>query len=244
MREAGLEVEFETDPTPYEIQNEAWLHFVRTGRPFVQVKIALSLDGHATAANGVRTAITRSGGAAVNRRLREAADAVVVGANTAYVDAPSLTVRDENGVPASRQPLRVAFGRTGVPDAALFHDGLGPSAALVPESRLAEVPKGVMTLAYDDAGGLSAAISALGQHGAVRVLVEAGPALLTSLLEAELADELVVVHGGGMLGKGAPASFLGEVGENLERMHSPLAALEAGVSGEDAVTVWRPIERR
>ncbi len=80
MREAGIEVEFEPDTTPFEIQNEAWLHWVRTGLPFVQVKTALSLDGHANVQPGTPCAITGEGGRAITMQLRSAADAIVVGA--------------------------------------------------------------------------------------------------------------------------------------------------------------------
>lgn len=237
LREAGVEVEFEADPTPYEVQNEAWLHYVRTGRPFIQVKTALSLDGHASSGAGARCAITGAGGREVTMRLRAAADAVVVGSSTARIDDPALLVRDADGVPVERQPLRVVLGRTRMPDVSLFHDGYGPTLALAPDG--VEIPDAVETLRYSADEGVLGGFEKLAQRGIVRVLVEAGPMLLTSLWDKGLIDELVCLHAGGMAGKQAPPLYARDAG-TLERITCEMLPLETGISGEDAVTVWRP----
>jgi diaminohydroxyphosphoribosylaminopyrimidine deaminase/5-amino-6-(5-phosphoribosylamino)uracil reductase len=238
MREAGLEVEFETDPTPYELQNEGWLHFVRTGRPFVRVKVALTLDGHAAIESGVRCAITGVGGAAITRRLRAAADAVVVGASTARIDDPALTVRDENGAAAARQPLRVVWGRSGVPAASLFTDGHGPAVALVNEG--AQVPPGVESWVHPAAEKTGGALRVLAEHGVVDLLVEAGPQLFSALWYRDYIDELVVVHAGGIAGPQAPPLWAMKTERESSAVHCEMVPVETGISGEDAVTAWRP----
>lgn len=237
LREAGVEVEFAIDPTPFETQNEAWLHFVRTARPFVQAKTALTLDAHASMAVGTRSAITGAGGRAITMRLRAAADAVLVGASTARIDDPALTVRDTAGALAVQQPLRVVLGRDGVPHAALFSDGLGPAAALVPQG--VAVPGDVRAIHYPAEMGLAGAFTALADEGIVRVLVEAGPGLLTALWDAELIDELVIVQAGWMAGQDAPALYAGAL-DSADRAAREMAPLETGISGGDVVTVWQP----
>lgn len=237
LREAGVEVEFEFDPTPFEIQNEAWLHFVRTGRPFVQVKTALTLDGHASCAKGVRCAITGPGAREVTMRMRAAADAVVVGSSTARIDDPVLLVRDAVGAPVARQPLRVVLGRQQMPDVSLFHDGLGDSLALAPHG--VEIPPGVESLTYSAEEGILGAFRVLAERGIVRVMVEAGPMLVTSLWSKGLIDELVCFHAGGMAGAQAPALFAREL-QGVEHLDREMVPLETGISAEDAITVWRP----
>ncbi|MDO8987259.1 MAG: bifunctional diaminohydroxyphosphoribosylaminopyrimidine deaminase/5-amino-6-(5-phosphoribosylamino)uracil reductase RibD [Coriobacteriia bacterium] len=251
LREAGVEVCFAQDSAPFVLQNEAWLHHLRVGRPYVHVKLALSLDAHPTSALGLRTQVSGLGGAEVTMRLRSAADVVVVGSSTARIDDPALTVRDPQfGAPVSRQPLRVVFARKDVPDASLFHDGLGESRALVPD--VVSVPDGVSALRYHATGNssadLCAAFVALGETGARRVLVEAGPKLFSALWEARLIDELTLVHAGGVFGADALALYgggeesAGAVSAPVDRLDVRMRAVEAGVIMDDAVTVWVPLE--
>lgn len=248
LRAAGIRVRFAQEPAAFAELNEAWLHHLLVGRPYVHVKVALSLDARPTSAPGVRAGVSGQGSAAVTMRLRAAADAVVVGASTARSDDPALTLRDvETGQATPHQPLRVVLGRDGVPDAGLFHDGLGDSLALVPHP--ADLPQGVSALRYDATGDsgtdLVSAIAALGATGVRRVLVEAGPGLFSALWTAYLVDELTVIHAGGVFGDGAPALFVGEA-EEWPRTEAPtrldrrMHAVEAGVIEGDAVTVWRP----
>lgn len=241
LREAGIGVTFADDPTPFEELNEAWLHHLATGLPYVHAKVALSLDGHATGAAGVRSAVSGPGGAEITMRLRTAADAVLVGASTARVDDPALTVRDSEGAVAPHTPLRVVLGATGVPDAALFHDGAGEAIALAGKD--ARVPDGVSALRYDADGGLRAAFQALArERGVRRVLVETGPRLFTALWEDGLLNELTVVHAPGVFSPDAPGVFLGKQDGGIERLERRMRAVEAGVIQGDAVTVWRPVD--
>ena len=104
LRAAGVEVEL-ADSFAARAQNEAWRTWVSARRPFVILKLALTLDG--------RVAVPGSrwiSGQASRRRvheLRAQVDAVAVGMGTARADDPQLTARD---VDAERQPRRLAFG--------------------------------------------------------------------------------------------------------------------------------------
>ena len=104
LRAAGVEVEL-ADSFAARAQNEAWRTWVSAGRPFVILKLALTLDG--------RVAVPGSrwiSGEASRRRvheLRAQVDAVAVGMGTVRADDPHLTARD---VDAERQPRRIAFG--------------------------------------------------------------------------------------------------------------------------------------
>jgi diaminohydroxyphosphoribosylaminopyrimidine deaminase/5-amino-6-(5-phosphoribosylamino)uracil reductase len=242
LRDAGIDVSFAEDPTPFEELNEAWLKRVRTGSPWVTVKVAVTLDGHPALAARVRSAISGDGGSEVTRRLRSAVDAIVVGGSTAAIDDPALTVRDAEGTLADRQPVRVVLGggEPLSPQLRLLSDGAGPVIALLPEDAAGELPPHVGVVRYAACEGLAGALRALGGTGVTHVLAEAGPRLFTSLVEGALVDELVLVHAGGFGGKSAPGLFEGEPAVDPRILRRLFRAVEAGVAAEDAVTVWRP----
>ncbi|WP_059019923.1 bifunctional diaminohydroxyphosphoribosylaminopyrimidine deaminase/5-amino-6-(5-phosphoribosylamino)uracil reductase RibD [Mycobacterium sp. M26] len=88
-----------------------WLHKQRTGRPHVTWKFATSVDGRSAAADGSSQWITSESARADVHRRRAAADAIVVGTGTVFVDNPTLTARLPGGGLADRQPLRVVVGK-------------------------------------------------------------------------------------------------------------------------------------
>lgn len=109
LRDAGVDVEL-TDSFPARAQNEAWRVWVREGRPFVILKLALTLDGR-VAVPGSRWVTGEESRRRVHE-LRAQVDAVAVGMGTVRADDPELTARD---VEMTRQPRRLAFGRGPLP---------------------------------------------------------------------------------------------------------------------------------
>ncbi len=249
LRAADIGVEFADDPSPFVEQNEAWLTWVKTGSPWVRVKLAATLDGHAGLVHDRRCRMTGPEAALITARLRANSDAVCVGASTLRADDPLLTVRDPDGTTAARQPLRVVLARTTVPRAShvVFRGDSGPSMLLVSEvaadnvSQLTEA--GVQVERYPYAEGLRGALRLLGQRDITSVLIEAGPGLFSAAVDGDVIDELVVYHAGGFGGNAAPALFAGS-GETAEGcLVRRYRAVEAGTAGEDAVTVWRSRSR-
>lgn len=118
LRAAGVEVHGPGSPLlPQELTaeaaavNEEWRTAQRTGRPHVTWKLAATLDGRSAAADGTSRWITGAAARADVHRLRDRADAVLVGAGTQRTDNPALTVRP---APADgRQPLRVVLDPSG-----------------------------------------------------------------------------------------------------------------------------------
>ena len=105
LRAAGVEVE-NADLFAARTQNEAWRVWVSEGRPFVILKLAVTLDGR-VAVPGARWISGERSRRRVHE-LRAQVDAVAVGMGTVRADDPELTARD---VGAKRQPRRLAFGR-------------------------------------------------------------------------------------------------------------------------------------
>ena len=80
--------------------NEAYVHFVRTGRPFVHLKMAVSLDGKVATATGDSRWITGDAARARAHELRHQYDAIMIGGRTSRVDDPLLTDRSGKETPA------------------------------------------------------------------------------------------------------------------------------------------------
>jgi diaminohydroxyphosphoribosylaminopyrimidine deaminase/5-amino-6-(5-phosphoribosylamino)uracil reductase len=178
LRARGVEVEL-VDSFAARAQNEAWRVWVAERRPFVILKLAVTLDGRVAVPG--RRWIT---GEAARRRvheLRAQVDAVAVGMGTVVADEPKLTARD---VAARRQPRRLAFGRGPLPSGSDLELRSGP---LMEELR-ALADDGVQSLLLE--GGPTLAAACLRADVVDKVLVflapaiaGAGPAFLPDLPE-------------------------------------------------------------
>jgi diaminohydroxyphosphoribosylaminopyrimidine deaminase/5-amino-6-(5-phosphoribosylamino)uracil reductase len=193
LRAAGVDVELGVEQREAEDGALAgWLTGVREHRPFVVWKVAATLDGRVAAADGTSRWITGEQARAAVHRLRATCDAVVVGSGTALTDDPQLTVRDGEGRPTGRQPLRVVVDRRGrLPRTARVLDDAAPthvSSAADPAELLAEL--------FD--------------RDVRRVLLEGGPTLAAAFLRARLVDEAVVHLAPTLLGAGQ--SLVGDLG--------------------------------
>ncbi|MGB4442233.1 MAG: bifunctional diaminohydroxyphosphoribosylaminopyrimidine deaminase/5-amino-6-(5-phosphoribosylamino)uracil reductase RibD [Coriobacteriia bacterium] len=243
---AGVIVHWADDPRPYEEQNEGWLTRIRLGRPFVRVKVALTIDGRPALAARRRSRITGAGGRRVTMALRRQASAIAVGASTVDIDDPALTVRDTEERVEDRSPRRIVLSRTCVPKlrSRVFTDGLGCTLVTSESASADEVAaaerEGVRVLRYAYAEGPAGALAAVAADGVNDVLVEAGPSLLSALWRGRLIDELVLVTAGGMSGNAAPPLFLGTADSDGADLAPVFHAVEAAVADGDAVTVWRP----
>lgn len=244
LRDAGIEVSFAEDSAPFEELNRAWLKRVRTGLPLVTVKAGLSLDAHPALKPGLRSSMTGASGAQVTRRLRATHSAVAVGASTVIADDPALTVRDALGTLDEWQPARLVLLRDTLPpaDSRLFTDGAARTLVVAPKeletTSLEAVCDGIVR--YASEGGIEAMFRAIAEAGFDSVLVESGPALFTSLWEAQLMDRLVTVTAGGMAGAGAPPLFTGAPDADAGSLRPTMMPVEAGIVSEVSVTVWAP----
>jgi diaminohydroxyphosphoribosylaminopyrimidine deaminase / 5-amino-6-(5-phosphoribosylamino)uracil reductase len=179
--------------------NEAYVKHVRTGLPFVTWKMAASLDGKVASRDGTSRWITGEAARADVHRLRAAADAILVGAGTALVDDPSLTVRDPRY--KGRPPLRVLVDARGrVPETGDLFDAAAPTmvatTSLAPrERREAWRARGAEVVEYEPEGGgvpLTQLLSDLGKRDMQGVLLEGGPTLAWSMVEDRAVDKVVV----------------------------------------------------
>jgi diaminohydroxyphosphoribosylaminopyrimidine deaminase/5-amino-6-(5-phosphoribosylamino)uracil reductase len=221
LRAAGVDVELGIEQAEAEAGALAgWLTGVREQRPFVVWKVAATLDGRVAAVDGTSRWITGEDARAAVHRLRATCDAVVVGSGTALTDDPQLTVRDADGRPAARQPLRVVVDRRGrLPATARVLDDAAPthvSRAAGPAELLAEL--------FD--------------RGVRRVLLEGGPTLAAAFLRDGLVDEAVVHLAPRLLGAGP--SMVGDLGIPTIASALSLAVVDVTRLGGDVEIRLRP----
>lgn len=174
---------------------------VDRGRPAVTIKMALTADGKVALPGGRPLRITGEDATARVHLLRSQADAIAVGIGTAIADDPLLTVR----LPglAGVSPLRVVLDTDlRLPVASRLVATAGTSPVLVVAGAEAPVAaekalaaRGVEVARVAVVGGrldLGEALRLLGTRGLTRLMVEAGPTLARSLIEADLVEELML----------------------------------------------------
>ena len=216
LRAAGIVVESGLMEEEVTDLNGGFFRRMRTGRPLLRVKLAMSLDGRTALANGESRWITGEAAREDVHRWRARSSAVLTGVGTVLADDPRLDVRlpDEPGV-ARRQPLRVVLDsqlRT-PPGARLFQT---PGEVLILTTLSApEDPRALNLTAHGarleslpldgERIALSAVLDRLGELEQNEVLVEAGATLAGELLRQALADELLLYVGLRLLGPSARA---------------------------------------
>lgn len=165
--------------------NRTWVHWVRSGRPFVTWKFAATLDGRSAAPDGSSQWITGAEARADVHALRAACGAVMVGTGTVLTDDPQLTARGAHG-PLPQQPVRVVVGERPLPAGARVRDVSAPTKVFATHD-------------------LDSVLRALSQDAIHHVLLEGGPTLASAFLRAGLVDEVVAYLAPALLGAGASA---------------------------------------
>jgi diaminohydroxyphosphoribosylaminopyrimidine deaminase/5-amino-6-(5-phosphoribosylamino)uracil reductase len=195
LRRAGLKVKTGVLKKDCEALNPAFNKFIRTGLPYVTLKIAQSLDGKIADAAGRSRWISSPQARREAHRLRAEADAVLAGIGTVLADDPLLNVR---GVKVPRQPWIVALDSSfRVPRGARIFSN---ERVLVATTRRASVTamkklsRDVKILVLPSENGrvaLPALLKALGGLGISHVLVEGGGRVAGSFISQGLADRFV-----------------------------------------------------
>ena len=223
LRAAGVEAETGLLADEAAELNRVWTFAVEHGRPFVTWKLATTLDGRSAATDGTSRWVSSPAARLDTHRLRSLCDTMLVGTNTVEVDDPHLTVRDADGRPLPRQPLRAVMGERDLDPGRRIFDDAAESVHLRtrdPETALKQL------FARDR------------QH----VLLEGGPTLAAAFLAADLVDEVVAYVAPMLLGAGRSA--VGDLGISTisDALHLPVtdvAVLEplTGLNEADDVNV-------
>ncbi len=251
LREAGLPVWTGVLQEEADALNRPFFKAMRTGLPFVTLKVAATLDGKLAAVSGDSRWVTGEAAREDVHRLRSEVDALLVGSGTVRADDPHLTSRLPGGV--GRNPLRVLLDTEGqLPlEANVFHQkDKERTVVAVAEDRAQQA-----AVQFSAAGAqvwgvprsqpgleVTAVLRRLAEEGALHVLAEGGAQLFASLLRARAADALVLYLAPKLLG-GDGLAWLGPLG--LQHMADALQVAVEDVTplGEDfrlrARFVWR-----
>lgn len=211
LRAAGIAVVEPFLRPDAERLNEAFLTRVRTGRPFVLLKLATTLDGRVAVPG--RRYLTGPEALRYVHRLRAQLDAVLIGVGTVLADDPELTVRDVRG----RDPVRIILDTTArTPTTSKVVAGPHPERTIIVVGDDADAARtdalsarGVRVVrsprSDDGRIDLAEALRRLAAQGLNSVLAEGGPQVGTALLRSRLVDRLLLIIAPLVGGSGARA---------------------------------------
>lgn len=255
LREAGIEVELGLLEAQARALNPGFVMRMDHGRPFVRLKMAMSLDGRTAMRSGESQWITGPQSRREVQRLRARSSAVLTGVESVIFDNSRLTVRpaqlelDDAEEIARRQPLRVVVDtRLRLPQAAaclrepgrtLVVTGLGHEAERRERLEAAGAEVVALPSGVDGRVDLHALLRHLAEVELVNeVLLETGATLAGAMLDAGLVDEMQLFVAPTLLGGEARPLF---ALPGLERMaqQRPLEILDIRAVGRD----WRIIAR-
>jgi diaminohydroxyphosphoribosylaminopyrimidine deaminase/5-amino-6-(5-phosphoribosylamino)uracil reductase len=239
LRDAGLEVHVGVCEADARRLNAPYLKLLRTGRPWVHAKWAMTLDGRIATRTGDSRWVSGEESRRRVHELRGRLDAILVGRGTVAADDPLLTARP----PGPRVPARVVVSASGVlPERCQ----LRATAREVPvivyvaagnEGKLAGWAADgaeVVALPPDDTGlSPDAVLADLGRRRFTNVLVEGGAGLLGSVLDARAADEFHVFVAPKVVGGAAAVPPVGGAGAAAMADALRLAEFTSEASGED-----------
>jgi diaminohydroxyphosphoribosylaminopyrimidine deaminase/5-amino-6-(5-phosphoribosylamino)uracil reductase len=236
LADAGVEVQHGLMAEQAEALNPGFYTRMRSGRPWVRIKTAISLDGRTALATGESQWISSDASRADVQRWRARSSAIMTGIGTVLADNPSMDARIEDEV---LQPLRVIADsrwRT-PPDSRILKV---PATVIIAGSEKETIPASLASSGarclpvpvHEGVLDLPALLAELAEMEVNELQVEAGARLCGALLDARLVDEILVYQAPVLLGDGGPGPFaFGPLESMANRTH--LKVLEASRIGDD-----------
>ena len=226
LRYAGIEVQTGICETEARLLNAPFIKFAATGKCWVTLKWAQSIDGKVATAEPPSSGSGRISGEQSRKdvhKLRRRAQAILVGVNTVIADDPLLTARPSRGKKLTRIildshlriPLDCKLIKTAKKSPVLIYTN--ENTVRTYSEIVAQITKkGAEVLAYPDAqdrSNLYFLLDELSKRGIAQLFVEGGPRVLTSFLKEGLADEIVVYIAPKILGAQGSVDITGLMAE-------------------------------
>jgi diaminohydroxyphosphoribosylaminopyrimidine deaminase/5-amino-6-(5-phosphoribosylamino)uracil reductase len=249
LRQAGIQVDLLEPFRPAaEKLNEPFVHYMRTSRPLVTLKAALTLDGKIAAPDDNEGWITSETARGHVQQLRHETDAILTGIGTVLADDCLLT--DRTGAPRSRPLLRIVLdSQLRIPLTSRMVTGaandlvvVGTSAAPAARRRALEA-RGVEVVIFDGPGGrtdLRGVVNWLASRQYLSLLIEAGSKVNWSVLESQVANKIFFYYAPKILGGTQSLPIAGGMGKRRRADAILLRDVELHTigGGEFAVEAW------
>ena len=211
LKSAGVEVVGNVERDYVAYSNRAWLKKVQTGHPWIITKIASTLDGKISAADGTSQWITSEEARIDVAYLRRNSDAIVTTTETVLRDNPDLTPRFPNDFDSKgeKNPVRIVMGERSIPrDFKINNDRA--------ETRF------VPSRSFDDL------LNVAKNEGWNQLLIEAGAQFNSALFEAGIVDEVILYQAPSLLGQGksfAEALSITTLSEKIEMSYGEISRI-------------------
>ncbi|WP_078428569.1 bifunctional diaminohydroxyphosphoribosylaminopyrimidine deaminase/5-amino-6-(5-phosphoribosylamino)uracil reductase RibD [Alkalihalobacterium alkalinitrilicum] len=215
LKDVGIEVEVGLMKKEADELNEVFYHFIKTNKPFVTLKSAVSLDGKIATVTGDSKWITSSEAREDVHYLRHTHDAILVGVGTILADNPSLTTRMLTG---GKNPIRVILDsklRTPL-DSTVVTDRCSKTWIITTDygnkMKKEKLEKlGVTVLSLGENIRIEKLLTILGERGVTSLFVEGGATVNSSFLQERAVNQVITYIAPKIIGgKTAPSSFGGE----------------------------------
>jgi diaminohydroxyphosphoribosylaminopyrimidine deaminase/5-amino-6-(5-phosphoribosylamino)uracil reductase len=246
LRDAGIAVEHGLMEAQARTLNRGWLKRIERGRPWLRVKLAMSLDGRTAAPDGDSKWISGDASRSDVMRWRARSGALLTGSGTVLADDPQLTVRLDDAVDFVA-PLRVVLD-PGLATVARGRVRAGDAPTLYVHAPGIKPPRDLAAdhVAVPQQGGmldLDAVLRLLAARGVNEVQIETGATLAGAFLRAGLVDELLLYIAPVLLGERARPLFGGlDIGQMAERLQ--LRIVETVRIGGDLRVLLQPVGSR
>lgn len=214
LKRRGITVDVGCLKTEAAKLNEIYIHWVKTGRPFVILKAGMTLDGKIATASGESQWITGAKAREHVHKLRSQVDVIAIGIETVLKDDPQLTVRfagQSKRNQTVRQPVRMIFdSRLRIPVTARVFTNIHRNPTAIATTTMAS-PKKIERMRSMDAEvlilpqkhghvSLRRCLQELGKMGIISLMVEGGSEMNASFLQEGLVNQVYLYMAPSLLG--------------------------------------------
>ncbi len=237
LRENGIEVVAGTLKDEAEKLSEKFIHWHKFGRPFVHLKMAMSLDGRISLEKNISTALSGKESGERVQDWRYENDAILVGGNTALVDNPNLT--DRSGKERNRKLVRVVLdNRLRIAEDSKLVESVDVSPTIIfsnsedSEKIKRLESKGVEVISINPRV-LPDVLDVLAKKDLQSILVEGGSEIAGSFVDAKLVDKLTFIYAPIVIGGKVAPPAIGGNGSQMLSNAMRLNDLEISQHGKD-----------
>lgn len=247
LRENGIQVDVGVLREEAIRLNKAFIKFITTGLPYVTIKTASTLDGKIASRTGDSKWISNEAAREMVHTMRHRHQAIMVGVGTVLADDPQLTTRLP--VPGLSPVRIIVDSQLRIPESArVLNDGAAPTVLLTtdkadPDKVLALRERGIKVIPCGEGPkvDLKLAMAKLGEQEISSILVEGGGRLNGSLIQEQLADQIVMFFAPKLIGGlESPGNFMFD-GYSLMKDAVHLTDLEVEQMGDNVCIKGTPV---